>query len=293
MSLTAFIQILLLGLALGGIYALMAIGLSLTFGVMRILNLAHGAFMILAAYLAFWLFVRYRLDPLLSIPFMMGTLFAIGIILYRILFSRLAGRADYTHLTILLTFSLALILEGLMGYLWTGIYRAANPPYAARSYSFGPWYIPAGQLYAALTSLILLSILWLILYRTRFGRAVRATMQNRIAAQIVGVDVNGVSMITFGLGLALAGASGSLLSFLFPFFPSRHWQWIAILLALVVFGGLGSLPGTVMGAFTLAVISAYATTLAGPTWSSALFYLALFLTLLVRPQGLLGKGEAP
>lgn len=179
-----------------------------------------------------------------------------------------------------------------MGAWWTGIYRAANPAYATRSLSFGSFYIPEGQLYATAMSVGMLLALWAFLQNTRIGRAIRATMQNRTAAQIVGVNVEGISALAFGLGMASAGISGSLLSFLFPFFPGKHWQWISSLLSLVVLGGMGSLIGTVVGALLLSVTSVYVSSILGPTWSPATFYAALFLVMMIRPQGLFGRKEA-
>ncbi len=288
---TSGLQILILGLALGGVYALMAIGLSLTYGVMRILNLAHAAFMVLGAYLAYWALQILHIDPLVSILINGPLFFILGIVLYRILFVPLAGRSRYTEATLLLSFGLALGIEGIMGAMWTGIYRLANPSYATRSLVFGSFYIPEGQMYATAASLGILIALWGFLQKTRLGRAIRATMQNRTAAQIVGVHVERISALAFGLGMASAGVSGSLLSFLFPFFPGKHWQWISILLSLVVLGGMGSLIGTVVGALMLAVASVYVSSALGPTWSPATFYAALFLVLMIRPQGLFGKRE--
>lgn len=283
------VQILILGLVLGGVYALMASGLTLTFGVMRIVNLAHAAFIILPAYLSYWAWKLYQVDPLLSIVITMPAMLLLGITIYRLLFPRIADSPRYVEMTVLLTFALALIIEGVMGFLFTGIYRSSNPGYAAKSLLFGPYFVPWGQLYASLLSLGLLGLLWAFMQFTRTGYAIRATMQNRTAAQIVGVDVGRVSMLSFGIGMALAGASGSLMSFLFSFFPAKHWEWISILLSLIVLGGMGSLMGALVGAFLLAVAAAYASHLLGPTWSPVTFYLALFLILLIRPQGLLGK----
>jgi branched-chain amino acid transport system permease protein len=152
----------------------------------------------------------------------------------------------------------------------------------------GDLFIPTSQLYASLVSFVLLIGLWAVLRLTKTGTAIRATMQNRAAAQIVGVNVRRTSALAFGMGMSLAGAAGSLLSFMFPFFPARHWQWIALLLALIVLGGMGSVKGAVIGALLLAVASAIVTAQIGPTWSPITFYLTLFLILLVRPQGLFG-----
>jgi branched-chain amino acid transport system permease protein len=283
------VQVLILGLLLGGVYALMASGLTLLFGVMRVVNLAHAAFMLVAAYMSFFAFDLLGIDPFVSLPVVMAVMFVMGAVLYRLLFPRIEGSARYGEMTVLLTFGLAFIVEGLMGYFFTGIFRTASPFYATDAFRLGSFFVPTAQLYASLTSLVLLAGLWAFLNFTRTGYGVRATMQNRTAAQIVGVDVRRVSTISFGIGMALAGASGALLSFLFPFFPARHWQWIAILLSLIVLGGLGSLKGAVIGALLLAVASSLVASEFGSTWSPMTFFLALFVILLIRPQGLFGK----
>jgi branched-chain amino acid transport system permease protein len=286
---THLVQILLLGLALGGVYALMASGLTLIFGVMGIVNLAHAAFMTLAAYIAFWAYSLYGVDPILSVVIAMPAMFVLGLVVYRVLFSRLFGDAQARGRTVLLTFALALVVEGVMGYFFTNMYRSTNPSTASSASLRGPEFLPEAQFYAALMSVAILGCLWLFLQYTRTGYAIRATMQNRVAAEVVGVDVARISMLVFGIGMALAGASGSMMSFLFTFYPGKHWEWVAILLSLVVLGGMGSLLGALIGALTLAVASAYVSSFFGPTWSPVTFYLALFLILLIRPQGLLGN----
>lgn len=283
------IQILILGLLLGGVYALMASGLTLLFGVMRVVNLAHAAFIVLGAFFSFFLWERLGIDPLVSMVLALPIFFLFGAALYRALFPRIEGTPRFVEMTVLLTFGLAFIAEGLMTYFFTGIFRSASPSYARDAIIVGDLFIPTGQFYASIASAILLIALWAFLRFTRTGYGVRATMQNRDAAQIVGVDVRRVSTISFGIGMAVAGASGALVSIIFPFFPSRHWQWIAILLALIVLGGLGSLKGAVVGALTLAVVSAFVSDGIGPVWAPITFFGALFLILLIRPQGLFGK----
>jgi len=187
------------------------------------------------------------------------------------------------------TFALALVVEGVLGYLFSNIYRSTRPSYASDAILVGPFYLPEAQFYATLLSIAILGGLWAFLQYTRTGYAIRATMHNRTAAEVVGVNVDRISMIVFGIGMALAGASGSMLSFLFSFYPSKHWEWVAILLSLVVLGGMGSLLGALIGALALSVIAAFVSAEFGPTWSPVTFYLALFVILLVRPQGLLGK----
>jgi branched-chain amino acid transport system permease protein len=284
-----FIQVLLFGVTLGGVYALMASGLTLVFGVMRIVNIAHAAFMIIAAYIAFFAFTIYNVDPIISIVITMPVMFFIGIIVYKLFFAQIRGVARAGEITVLLTFALALIVEGILGYFFSNIYRSANPSYATEALYFGPYFLSAGQFYATLMSIGLIVLLWAFLKYSRTGYAIRATMQNLSAAQVVGVNVERMSMVAFGIGMAMAGASGSMMSFLFTFYPGKHWEWIAILLALIVLGGMGSLGGAMAGAFILAISSALVGYYFGPTWSPVTFFLALFIVLLVRPQGLFGK----
>jgi branched-chain amino acid transport system permease protein len=283
------IQVLILGLALGGVYALMSSGMTLIFGVMRIVNLAHSAFIILAAYISFWLFKLLHIDPILSIVFNMPIMFAVGMFYYKVLFAARADNPRFTDITVLVTFATGLVLEGLLAYFFTGIYRSTTPTYAQHSFNFGPFFVPQSQLYATVISIVLIVGLWLFLRYTRTGNAVRATMQNRNAAQVVGVNVTWVSTLAFGIGLAMAGASGSLLSFIFTFFPAKHVAWIGMILCLVVLGGMGSLMGALVSSLLLATVSSFVSFYIGSSWSPITFYLALFLILLFRPQGLFGK----
>jgi branched-chain amino acid transport system permease protein len=283
-----WVQVLMLGLLLGGVYAMMASGLTLLFGVMRVVNLAHAAFILVASYVTYVLFENLALDPMVSLVVTMPLMFGLGVVLYLLLFPRLENSPRYVEMTVLLTFGLALIVEGMLTFTFTGIFRSVRPDYASSAVRFGDLFMPTSQLYASAISFALLIGLWLVLRFTKTGTAIRATMQNRSAAQIVGVNVRRVSALAFGMGMALAGAAGSLLSFMFPFFPARHWQWIALLLALIVLGGMGSIKGAVVGALLLAVASSFVTVLIGPTWSPITFYLTLFLILMIRPQGLFG-----
>jgi branched-chain amino acid transport system permease protein len=283
------IQILILGLALGGVYALMSSGMTLIFGVMRIVNLAHSAFIVMAAYLAFWLFKTINLDPILSLVITMPVMFLIGMMYYRILFASRADNPRFTDITVLITFASSLVIEGILSFVFTGIYRSTTPEYAKSSFNFGPFFIPQSQLFALIISIVLIVGLSLFLRYTRTGNAVRATMQNRNAAQVVGVNVSWISTLSFGIGLAMAGAAGSLLSFVFTFYPAKHVAWIGMIMCLVVLGGMGSLVGALVSSFLLATAAAFVNFYFGATWSPITFYLALFLILLFRPQGLFGK----
>jgi branched-chain amino acid transport system permease protein len=203
-----WVQILVLGLLLGGVYAMMASGLTLLFGVMRVVNLAHAAFILLASYLTYALYENLALDPMLSLVVTMPLMFGLGVALYLLLFPRLEDSPRYVEMTVLLTFGLALIVEGGLTFVFTGIFRSVRPEYATTSLRFGEIFVPTSQLYASLLSFALLISLWLVLQFTKTGTAIRATMQNRAAAQIVGVNVRRVSALAFGIGMALAGAAG-------------------------------------------------------------------------------------
>lgn len=286
---TDIIQTVIFGLALGGVYALMASGLTLIFGVMRIVNLAHPAFIIAAAYLSFWLFKDYGLDPILSVPITAIVFFFVGIVLYKLVLEREAAQAKYSEMTVLLAFGVALCVDGLLGTLFSNSQRVATPSYGTDAIVLGDIFIPMGQLYAGIVSMVVIAALFLFLHYSRFGYAIRATTQNRAAAQLMGVNVGFVCLITFGIGLGLAGVAGSLVSFLFSFFPAKHWDWIAILLSLIVLGGMGKLHGLIIASLVLSVIAAFVGTYFGATWSGITFYLALFLILLIRPEGMFGE----
>lgn len=283
------IQIIILGLALGGVYALMGSGLSLVFGVMRIVNLAHPALIMGGAYVAYWGFKLYGIDPLIMMPVAVVILAATGVILYKLIFEREARSAKYSEMTVLLTFALAMVVEGALGTAFTNTQRVTSPDYATDAFFIGDVFIPKGQLYAGLVSLAIIGALALFLKYSRFGYAIRATTQNREAAELLGVNVNLVGLVSFAIGIGLAGAAGSLVSFVFSFFPSKHWEWIAILMSLVVLGGMGSILGTVLASLLLSVIAAFVGTYFGATWSTLTFFVALFVVLMIRPQGLFGE----
>jgi branched-chain amino acid transport system permease protein len=283
------LQILILGLSLGGVYALMSSGLTLIFGVMRIVNLSHAAFIVVAAYISYWAFKLIGLDPILSMFITFPVMFLVGIIVYKLLFAKVIENSRFVEITVLITFALSLIIEGLLNYFFTGIYRSTTPSYCTDCFYLGSLYFPKSQLYATGISVLILLGLFLFLRLTSLGNAIRATTQNRTAAKTVGVNVDRISMLTFGIGTALAGASGSLVSFLFTFYPAKHMDWGTIILALIVLGGMGSLFGSLVGSFVLSITAAFVSYHFGPTWSPITFYSALFIILLFRPQGLFGK----
>jgi branched-chain amino acid transport system permease protein len=284
---TELIQTLILGLLVGGVYALLASGLTLIFGVMNVINIAHGAFLILAAFLTYSIWSATGLDPLLAIGITTPAMFAFGWLLYNATVRRIRTAAP--AISVLLTFGLALVLEGAMGSIWGNTSHSARPPYANDSFSIDTLFLPKAQVFGGAVALAVLAVLYVILNRTWLGRAIRASAVNPQGAQLVGVNVASVSALTFAVGVACAGAGGSIVSVLYPFLPGSHYQWIARLLGIIVLGGMGSLPGALLGALALGVAESMTVSYISPAWATAVPYLVVFVVLLVRPQGLLGS----
>jgi branched-chain amino acid transport system permease protein len=279
-------QTLILGLLVGSLYALMASGLTLIFGVMRVINLAHGAFAILAAYLTFTLWRNLGLDPILSIPVVMAVMFAIGWLVYVLVIRHVRGA--HVSMTVLATFGIALVLEGLMGFIWGNTSTAVRTSYTDASLSLGPLYVPQAMLITAAIAALVIGGLYLLLNYTWTGRAIRAASTNEGGALLVGVSVATVAALTFAIGVATLGAGGAMLSTIYPFLPGTHYQWIARLLAIVVLGGLGSLPGAILGALVIGVGEIAATNYVGAAWPVAVPFLVIIIVLITRPQGILG-----
>ncbi len=280
------IQTIILGLLIGGVYALMSSGLTLIFGVMRVINVAHGAFLILGAYLTYWIFQFTGLDPIVSIVLTAPVLFLIGWGVQRYILSRLENPE---RSSVLVTFALAITMEGLMGTFWKTTFRSVKPEYVNEVIKFATYRIPVTRLIGFGSAFLVLLILYIILQRTNLGRAIRATIQDRNAAQLVGVNVQSVSALTFGIGIATAAVGGSLLSMIYPFNASSQTDWITRVLSIIVLGGMGSLPGAFIGALILGVMEQLTAVTVTLYWSPIVFYLFLFLTLIFRPQGLMGE----
>jgi branched-chain amino acid transport system permease protein len=284
---TEFLQALLLGLLIGGVYALLASGLTLIFGVMNVINIAHGGFLIFAAFLTWTLWDASGIDPLVAILITTPVMFAFGWLLYLTTIGRI--RRAPPAATVLLTFGIALVLEGLMGEIWGNTSHSVRPAYFNQSFSIGELFLPKAQVYGGLVAIVVLSALYAVLTWTWLGRAIRASAVNPQGAELVGVNVGAVATLTFAVGVASAGAGGSIASVLYPFLPGSHYQWIARLLGIIVLGGMGSLPGAVIGALALGVAETLTVTYIGPEWATAVPYVFVFVVLLLRPQGLLGS----
>lgn len=280
-------QSVILGVLLGGLYALLAAGLTLYFGIMRVVMIAHSAFLILAAYLA-WAFHRETgLDPLLSLAVTVPLFFGAGVAMQRLLLTRLRP-ATLTMMSVLLTFSIALVIEGMLGYAFTGTQRRIQLGYSGASLEFFGARVAVVKLIAFALAAAAMLALYLLLMRSRFGQALRATIQHKEAAQLIGIDTDRVAGYGFGLGLATAAVGGTALALDATIYPSLHWHWIGPLMAIIVVGGLGSVPGAAMAAMVLGMLQSLLQIPFGTTWAQTVFYVALFATLAVRPQGFFG-----
>jgi branched-chain amino acid transport system permease protein len=282
-----FAQSLVLGILLGGLYALLAAGLTLYFGVMRVVMIAHSAFLILAAYLAWYFHERSGLDPLLSLVITVPLFFVVGYGMQRFLVSRLRP-ISLTTMSVLLTFAVALTIEGLLGFVWTGTQRRVQLEYSGASLEVFGVSIAVVKLIAFALAAVSLGALYVILRKTSFGRALRATTQHPEAARLIGIDTDRVAGLGFGLGLATAAVGGTALALDYTIYPSLHWHWIGPLMAIIVVGGLGSIPGAAIAAMLLGVAASLLQVPLGTTWAQTVFYLALFVTLMIRPQGFFG-----
>ena len=281
------VQNLILGLLLGGVYALAAGGLTLIFGVMRVINIAHGAFLILAAFITYSLWSGLGIDPLLAIAITTPVVFVIGWVTYKLFVApiRTAPMAS----TVLLTFGIALVVEAAMGTIWGNNSTAIRPPYGNESFTVGNLFLPKAQVYGGLVAVLVLAVLWVVLTKTWLGRAIRASAVNPAGAELVGIKISSVAALVFAIGIAAAGAGGALTGILYPFVPGAHYQWIARLLAIVVLGGMGSLNGAVLGALIFGVAETMTAAYVSPSWATAVPYAIVFVVLLIRPQGLLGS----
>jgi branched-chain amino acid transport system permease protein len=278
----------LLGVLDGGVYALMASGLTLIFGVMDIINIAQGALVVLGAYLSFALAQYLHLDLFVGLLITMPAMFGLGL-LVEWAFVRSLKR-DRTRLSILVTFGLALVIEGTLGKVFTTNLRSLHAWYInATIFTLGTYRVSYMQVFALALAVVLLAGLYLLMYRTKFGASLRATVQNRTAAQLIGIDVERVSAITFGIGTALAAAGGMAFGTTMQFNPASHYDLISRLLVIIVLGGMGSLSGALVASLLLLIVEDVTDFVWSPTWATTVFFVLLVVVLLFRPQGLFGQ----
>ena len=280
-------QILVNGILLGGLYAVMALGLALVWGVLNIVNLAHGAFIMLGAYASWHLYTYLHIDPFLGLPITALLLFALGYALQRGLLN-LVVRAPMFN-TLLITFGLEVVLTYMAQLAFSADFRTINPPYAGSNLQWGPVVLPVVRLAAFGVAIVLTVGMWLFLLHTRLGRAIRATAQNLLAARLYGVEPRHLYAVTFALGLALAGAAGGLYGTVSQINPYIGASLTAKSFAIAIIGGLDNPLGVIVGGLFLGIVESLTTLYIGPTFADVASFGILVLVLIVRPSGLLGK----
>lgn len=282
-----WMQVLVNGLALGGLYACIAAGFSLVWGVLNIINILHGSLIVLGGYLAFFAHQYFGINPFLFAPVAGALMFVLGFALQRIMINPVMMRP--VLMTLVLTFGLNLFFDNLMLAGFKADYRKVNlqPPLGVLE--FGNVILPVDRLYATAVGLALVGALWLLLRFTQLGRAVVAVRMDRDAASLMGIDVRFTYAVAFGLGTLMAGSAGALLAAIFPISPVSSSGYLGKAFVICVLGGLGSIPGVVLGGFALGVIEAFGALALGPENALTISFLLLIVLLIVRPTGLLGR----
>ncbi len=281
-----FLQILINGILKGGLYALMALGMSLIWGVMDIINIAHGAFIMLGAYTTYWMFTLLGIDPFVSLIISMGIMFLLGYIIQKNIIN-LVIKAEI-FITLILTFGIEIFINNAAMIAWTSDVRKVKVAYAAANFQFLGATIPYVRLAAFFLAIIISIILFIVLNKTRLGRAIRATSQDIDAARLAGVKVSKIYAITFGMGTALAAAAGTLWAILFPISPSMGGHLTLKSFVVTIVGGLGTMMGPIVGGLALGVIESIGTDWFGTTYESLISFTILVLVLIFMPKGILG-----
>ena len=287
MSFDSLIQAILDGVLTGGVYALMAAGLSLIFGVMDIINIAQGAMVILGAYLSYALSVHLGIDLFLGLLITVPAMFLLGMFLEWGFIRRLR-EGDRTSMSILITYAFAILIEGVLTLLFGTDYDQLNAQYLNSSVHILNFYLPDIYLFGFALAAVLMAGLYVMFFRTKFGRGLRASLQNRTAADLVGINVNRTRMLAVGIGVGVTAAGGMVYGATNAFNPGSGYDLISRLLAIVILGGMGSIGGAMASAVLLLIAADVVATAWEPTWSILVFYAAIILVLSIRPSGLFG-----
>lgn len=280
-------QILINGILLGGLYAIVGIGFSLVWGVMNLINIAHGAYIMLGAYTTFWLVASWGLDPFVTLPISFVALFGIAYVTQRFVINRVIDSSVF--MVLILTFGLNLLLINVALQLWGGDYRAVSPSYAGSSLSVAGVSIPYIRVAVFVLGMAVTVALQQFMNKTRIGNAIRATALNRYSASIVGVNIQQIYAVTFGIGAGLAGIAGSLASTIFAVTPEMGQPFIGKAFVIACLGGLGNMTGAVVGGMILGLAETWGGFVLGSTYQQAIGFIILVLVLLLRPEGILGK----
>jgi branched-chain amino acid transport system permease protein len=286
-------QTLILGVLVGALYALVALGLSLVFGVTKFLNVAHGELLMFGGYASFWVFSLLGLDPFLTIPTTLIGLTLIGAILYQLVFVRMVKLPEEAKIknTLLVGFGLSVILQNLALRFWSADDRGITASYSSMAFTVLGVRLPLVRLASLLTAVVFLLALHLFLRKTYTGKAIRATVQDWEAATLMGIDIHRVYFLAFVLGAALAGVAGTLVAVNYSIEPSMGLNWTLKALIVMVLGGLGSITGTLVGGLLLGLTESITSLLLSSNYREVVGLVLFVLILIFRPQGLFGAKE--
>jgi branched-chain amino acid transport system permease protein len=283
-------QNLVSGLLVGGLYGLAAVGLSLVFGVTRILNVSHGELLMIGGYTAFWLFKLFHVDPFLGLPLAILLLVLLGLVLYKGIFARMTklGEEPKIKSTMLVGFGLGIVFQNVAQRLWTADQRGITTTYSSRVFTVFGVRFPIVKVASFLIALFVLVALHLFLKRTYLGKAIRATVQDWEAAALLGIGTDRVYLISFLISAGLAGLAGALVSVGYSIEPTMGLEWTLTSLIVMVLGGLGSFVGTFVAGVLLGVTQSLTSLWLGGAYREMVALLLFLLVLVVRPQGLFG-----
>jgi branched-chain amino acid transport system permease protein len=282
-----YLDIIIAGLLTGAVYGLMALGLSVIFGVIRVVNFAHGEMMVVGMYAAYLIAVKTGLDPIAALPLVTAGLFLLGYALQRGLINRYIARPEHEQFLLLLAIATIITASLLMGFGPDA--RSVQLDYAYDSFQLGPLLLDKVRVLAAVGAVLGVALLWGFFRLTRTGKAIRACADNQIGAQVVGLDVKRLYAVTFGLGAACVGVAGCLMMLLIDVQPYIATDYTLLAFIIVILGGLGSMPGALLGGALVGVSEALSGFAVDPSLKSAFSFALLILVLLIRPQGLLGR----
>jgi branched-chain amino acid transport system permease protein len=284
---TQIYQAIVDGILVGGVYALMAVGLTLIFGVLDIINIAQGVMVVLGAYLSYELAARWHIDLFVGLLVTVPAMFVIGVFI-QVAFIRPLRDRERTSMTLLVSFAVALIIEGILYQIFGADDRQLSASYVTSSVHIFGFYVPYIYLYGFALALVLVAALYALLYRTRFGRSVRATMQDETAARLVGININRVAAITYGIGVGVTAVGGMMFGATNAFNPNSGYDLISRLLAIIILGGLGSIGGALVASVFMLTLESLVD-IWQPNWAIVVFYAALVLVLVIRPTGFFGR----
>lgn len=280
-------QLILNGILLGGIYSLISIGLTLIFGVTRIVNFAHGEFLMLAMYLTFWLNSLQGVDPYLSLVLVAPLLFLAGLIAHRLVIQPILSAPSYMQ--IFATVGLSVILQNLALFFWKADFRTVESFCGSSGVRVGTLMCGAPKLIAFAASILITFGLHVFLKGTYLGKAIRAVVQDREAAQLMGIDIHRIYLLTFGIGTFCVGVAGTLMSPIYAIFPTVGVYFVLTAFVVVVLGGLGSLPGAFLGGLIIGVIDSLAGFFVSPQLKEGIYFVIFLTVLVLRPSGLFGQ----